>query len=118
MADPAKQNSSTKPTRSAGPASWATKNSGLPCRTSKSGCATAMHQRLAMCSAARRPDTFIVLGVCGETQRRTETGSQWSVAVASRCGRSAARIGDTTVESFRSSQRSHAAQVGPRRLAD
>ena len=38
--------------------------------------------------------------------------------VASRCGRSAARIGDTPVESFRSSQRSHTAQVGPRRLAD
>ena len=54
MAGPAKQNSSTKPTRSAGPASWAMKNSGLPRRTSKSGCATAMHQRLAMCSAVRR----------------------------------------------------------------
>ena len=60
MAGPARQNSSTKPTRSAGVASWATKNSGLPRRTSKSGCATAMHQRLAMCNAARRSDTFIV----------------------------------------------------------
>ena len=65
MAGPAKQNSSAKPTRSAGPASWAMKNSGLPRRTSKSGCATARHQRLAMCSAARRPDTVIVLGVRG-----------------------------------------------------
>ena len=71
MAGPARQTSSTSPPRSAGPASWATKNSGLPRRTSKSGCATAMHQRLAMCSAARRPDTFIVLGVCAaEKQMR------------------------------------------------
>ena len=60
MAGPAKQNSSTKPTRAVGVASWATKNSGLPRRTSKSGCATARHQRLAMCNAARRSDTFIV----------------------------------------------------------
>ena len=28
--------------------------------TIQSGCATAMHQRLAMCNAARRSDTFIV----------------------------------------------------------
>ena len=69
MVGPAKQQSRTTPTRLGGPASWATKNSGLPRRTSKSGCATARPQRLAMCSAARRPDTVTVLEVRGRGRR-------------------------------------------------
>ena len=71
----ARQSSSTRPGSSAASVSWATKNSGLPRRTSKSGWATAMHHRPATCSASCDPRTEILTFMLRRGYARPPSGS-------------------------------------------
>ena len=123
----ARQSSSTSPSRSNGPVSWATKNSGLPRRTSKSGCATAMHQRLAMCSVSRRRPANLTereyhgsfgcfqRTACGRLVRAFPTAARVGLAAAGRLARrgGAAAGGRQRRGARRRDERAAAGRRGP-----